>query len=224
MKRILALSLAVFVISIGVVPFSAQASTTNIAEGMGHKAVRGGINLVTGVVEIPMQTYKGYTNGLEPIKNKPTSKAVGTILGLFRGFGHSVGRFGWGGLELFGFWTANPESNEGVGVPFDAQYAWEWGTQYSIFKPSLAEGVKPIGRKLVRGVANGLGGILELPGQTIKGHRDGNTLRGLGKGFWFWQSRQWYGFTDIFTCLGANPADNPGYPFNGEYPWSALSA
>ena len=113
------------------VPIHAYASTDNIPEGMGEKAVRGAINLVTGIVEIPMQTYKGYTNGFA--------------------------------------------------------------------------------------------GIAELPAQTVKGARDGNVLVGLGKGFWFWQSRQWYGFTDIFSSLGANPVDNPGYPFNGVYPWSALT-
>ena len=107
---------------------SAYASTNNVPEGMGKKAIRGTINLVSGVVEVPMQVYKGYTNGFKPIKNPAGSKIVGIILGLFRGFGHAGGRTGWGALELYGFWTANPENNEGVGIPLDAEYAWQMGT------------------------------------------------------------------------------------------------
>ncbi|PIW63749.1 MAG: hypothetical protein COW12_09635 [Candidatus Omnitrophica bacterium CG12_big_fil_rev_8_21_14_0_65_45_16] len=198
------------------------AATDNIPSGMVHKAVRGGVNMVTGVVEIPMQIYKGYDKGFGLIKNNVGSKTVGTILGFFRGIGHAAGRVGWGGLELVGFWMANPADNEGVGIPFDAEYPWQMGEQYDLFKPSLAEGVKPIGRKLLHGFSDGLLGIAELPGQTLKGAREGNVLAGLGKGFWFWWSREIYGFGSVYTCLVPNPPDNPGYPMNGTWAWSAL--
>ncbi|MBI4372848.1 MAG: hypothetical protein HY585_03890 [Candidatus Omnitrophica bacterium] len=200
----------------------AYAYTYNIPQGMGHKIIRGAVNLFTGVVEIPMQTYKGYHKGLKFIKNVPTSKAVGTILGLFRGFGHAAGRVIWGGTELFGFWAANPATNEGVGIPFDAPYAWQMGEQYDIFKPTLAQGLMPIPRKLGHGLANSFAAILEVPGQTIQGSRDGNAIKGLGKGFWFWWSRVVYGFSGIAGCLTPNSLDNPGYPLNGDWPWSAL--
>lgn len=199
-----------------------NAANDKVIEGMAQKGVRGVINLFTGIVELPMQVYKGYNNGFGPIKNKACSKTVGTILGIFRGFGHAAGRTSWGGLELFGFWTANAPDNDGVGVPLDAQYAWEMGEQYSMFKPSLAEGVKPIGRKLVRGLTDNFLGILELPGQVAKGAREKSLPKGVVKGVWFWFSRQAYGFAGIFTCLVPNPEDNPGYAFNGKWPWSAL--
>ena len=199
------------------------ASTENIGEGMKEKAKRGAINLCTGIVEVPMQVYKGYTNGLDLIKNKPLSKGVGAILGLFRGFGHAAGRVGWGATELFGFWTANHEDNDGVGIPFDAEYAWEMGEQYSVFKPTLGEGVKPIGRKLVRGLADAFVGIAELPGQAIRGKNEGNVWKGIGKGFWFWLSREVYGMGNIMTCIFPNSPDNPGYPLSDELPWTALT-
>jgi len=110
--------------------------------GMKDKAVRGVVNLYSGIIELPVQIYKGYNNGFGPIQNEVGSKSIGTILGIFRGFGHAAGRTGWGALELFGFWTVNPEDNEGNGVPLDAEYAWEQGTQYNIFEPSLSEGIK----------------------------------------------------------------------------------
>lgn len=206
-----------------VVPSFAHAATDNIAEGMVTKATRGVINLVTGIVEFPMQIYKGYDQGFGPIKNEAGSKTVGTIIGFFRGVGHAAGRTGWGALELFGFWTANPEDNEGVGIPFDAEYAWQYGERYSLFKPSLAEGVKPIGRKLVHGVANGLLGIAEVPSQIKIGMDEGNVVKGIGKGIWYWWSREIYGLGDLYGCLVPNAPDNPGVAFNGEWPWSGLT-
>ena len=217
MRRVTALILACLISAPG-----AYASTTNIPEGMAAKAVRGAVNLVTGIVEVPMQIYKGYHQGFSLIKNEAGSKTVGTILGFFRGFSHAAGRTGWGATELFGFWSANHPDNEGVGIPFDAQYAWEMGTQYDLFKPSLAEGVKPMGRKLVRGVADAFTGIVEVPNQVKIGAADGHALKGLGKGFWFWWSREIYGFGSIYTCFAPNPGDNPGYPFSGEWAWSGL--
>lgn len=205
----------------GVAP--SEAATENIAGGMKDKAISGAVDLVTGIVEFPVQIYKGYTNGFEPIKNQAGSRVAGTVLGFFKGLGHAAGRTSWGAMELFGFWTANPQDNEGVGIPLDAQYAWETGEPYNLFKPSLAEGVKPIGRKLAHGFANSFAGIAELPGQIIEGKREGNVLKGVGRGVWFWLSREVYGFSSIYTCIVPNPKDNPGYAFDGEWPWSALT-
>ena len=202
---------------------SAFADSDKVTEGMANKAVNGAVNFVTGIVELPMQVYKGYKKGFPMIKNNVGSKTVGTVLGVFRGFGHAAGRTGWGGLELFGFWTANRPNNHGIGVPLDAKYAWEMGEQYSIFKPTLGEGVKPIGRKLVHGVTDSFLGILEVPGQAIKGSKEGKTMRGLGRGVWFWFSRTAYGFGSVLTCLVPNPKENPGYSYKEKYPWSALT-
>lgn len=201
----------------------ARAESTDVVDGMKNKAVRGVINGVTGIVELPMQTYKGFKNGVGFIKNKPASTVVGTILGFFRGGGHAFGRTAWGWMELYGFWTANAVDNDGVGIPLDAEYAWEWGEQYSIFKPSLKEGVKPYGRKLVRGLSDGFLGIAELPGQIVKGSKDGEIGKGALRGVWYWWSREVYGFGGILTCLVPNPEDNPGVAFNTDWPWSGLT-
>lgn len=202
---------------------SAFASSEELLEGMGKKAVRGAVNLISAPIEFPAQIIKGFRNGVEPIENQALSKVVGTVLGIFRGISHAAGRFSWGALELVGFWTANPADNEGVGVPLDAEYAWEEGVQYSIFEPSFEEGVKPIGHKLVRGVGNGFFGIAEVPGQTLRGASEGNVFKGVVKGFWYWFSRGAYGITNIVTALAPNPPDNPGVAFNGEWPWTVLS-
>jgi len=219
MKKIMILVMAVMFL----LPTTAFASSDDVVDGMVHKAVRGAINLVTGIVEFPVQIIKGYDNGFEPVGNNAVlSKTAGTVVGVFRGVVHAVGRTGWGALELFGFWTVNPVNNDGVGIPLDAKYAWEKGEQYSIFSPNLQEGLAPIGRKLIRGIVNGLLGILELPGQTIKGAHDGNVAVGLGKGVWYWFSREVYGLGEIYSCLLPNPEDNLGVAFEETYPWQAL--
>jgi len=213
----------VALLAVALTASSVYASNESIAEGMANKAVRGIVNLVTGIVELPVQIYKGFDKGFEPIENEVASKTVGAVLGIFRGVGHAAGRMSWGALELVGFWAANPADNKGVGVPLDAEYAWEEGTQYSIFEPSLEEGVKPVGRKLLRGLGDGLLGIAELPGQTLKGIDEGNALVGLGRGLWFWASRTVYGLGSLYSCIVPNPEDNPGYAFEEQYPWDALS-
>ena len=199
------------------------AATEDIKQGMIEKAKRGVVDMFTGIVELPVQTVKGYKKGFKHIKNEAGSKTVGTILGIFRGFGHAAGRTAWGAMELFGFWTANPADNDGIGVPLDAQYAWEEGVQYDLFDPSLKEGVKPMGRKLVRGLGNTFLGIAELPGQIIKGKNEGRLGQGIVRGVWFWLSRGVYGISNIYTALVPNHPDNPGYAFDGEWPWSTLS-
>lgn len=216
--------LALIVLAVFLIFSTAYASTNSIGQGMADKALRGIMNLFTGILEVPYQIYKGYHNGFEPIQDQTGSKMVGAVAGFFRGVGHALGRTSWGALELAGFWTANPVDNKGVGIPLDAEYAWEMGTQYSVFKPSLAEGVKPIGRKLGHGVADSLLGIAELPGQTMKGAKNGNVLVGFTRGIWYWFSREVYGFGNVATCIVPNPEDNPGYAFNGLWPWSSLSS
>lgn len=202
---------------------NAFADGEKVVQGMGNRAVRGVVNLVTGIIEWPVQIYKGYNNGFGSVENKVASKTIGTVLGFFRGIGHAGGRMSSGAIELFVFWAVSPEDNIGVGVPLDAEYAWEYGTQYSMFKPSFGEGVKPIGRKLLRGLGNGFLGIAELPGQTIKGKNEGNIAKGVGKGVWYWFSRTVYGFGDIFTCIVPNPEDNKGVSFEEKNAWDALS-
>lgn len=211
------------VLMLSLMTTSALAATDDFGEGMAMKFKRGIVNLFTGIIEVPAQIMKGYDKGFDHIENEAGSKVVGTVLGFFRGFSHAGGRMSWGALELFGFWAANPLDNEGIGIPLDAEYAWEEGTQYNYFDPSLEEGIKPIFRKLGRGLGNGLLGIAELPGQTMKGFDEGEPVKGVVKGVWYWFSRGVYGLGDIYTTLSPNPPDNLGVAFDTKWPWDTLS-
>jgi putative exosortase-associated protein (TIGR04073 family) len=225
--------------TVGLAPANSRAEETGAGEqlvgeakavvmGMGRKFVRGVANGLTGILEIPMQTAKGYQAGVPAISNQPLSKAVGTVLGIFRGFGHSTGRTTYGVLEVTGFWTANPPSNRGVGIPFDARYAWQWGERYSLTEPTLAQGILPYPRKLMRGFANGMLGALDLPGQIVRGTRAERPWLGvpLGavKGTWFTASRVlYYSYTDMALFLVPNPASQVGYPFSDPWPWGGFT-
>lgn len=202
---------------------ASQVSAGEVADGMGDRFQRGVKNFFTSIIEFPMQIKKGYNNGVSFIENEAGSKTVGTVLGIFRGVSHWGGRMSSGAIELFGFWAVSPEDNDGVGIPLDHEDAWEDGTQYSLFEPSFEEGIKPIGRKIGRGFGNGLLGILELPGQIKKGADEGNVVKGVGKGFWYWMSRGVYGMKDLTSALAPNPVDNKGVHFEEEWPWDALS-
>jgi len=220
MKKLIVILFAVMLI----VPTSAYASTDNIVSGMGNKALRGAVNLVTGIVEVPAQIIKGFNNGFEPLgAHAVVSKPTGAVVGVFRGLAHAGGRMSWGLLELTSFWSANPENNEGVGIPLDAEYAWQWGEQYSVFEPTLGEGLKPIGHKLCHGLANTFLGIAEVPGQTLKGLDDADPITGFVRGVWYFLSREAYGIGNLVSILVPNPETNPGYAFNGERPWTVLS-
>ncbi|MBP7216445.1 MAG: hypothetical protein KBA46_04085 [Candidatus Omnitrophica bacterium] len=219
MRRVALVALVVLALAVT----SGYAATDQILEGMGQKAVRGVVNIVTSPLEVPMQILKGYDKGLDFIGNEPASRGVGAVLGIFRGIGHAAGRLAWGGLELVGFWTANPADNVGVGIPFDAEYAWQEGQQYSIFKPDFEEGIKPVTNKLAHGVADALLGIAEVPSQVKLGKDEGNAAKGFVRGLWFWASREVYGFGNVLTCIVPNPTDNPGYSFNTPWPWTGLT-
>ncbi len=200
---------------------SDDGSASSILTGMAQKAFRGIVNLTTGFVEFPAQIYKGFEAGCPKAENELCSKGVGTVLGIFRGVSHSVGRTVWGAVDLASFWAASPEENPGL--PLDAEYAWERGERHSLFDPSFTEGaINPVGSKLIQGLANGIFGIAELPGQTLQGIDNGDPIIGFGKGIWHWFSREAYGIAGVLSCIVPNPSDNPGASLDGEYPWSTL--
>ncbi len=225
MKKQVTVCLAVGLMALAGAAFGAEKEQVPVAKGMASKAVSGAVNLVTGIVEWPMQTYKGYQNGLGFIKNKPTSKAVGGVVGfVWTGPGQTVSRMLWGGTELFGFWTANRPDNDKIGFPFDGKYSWEMGEKYDCFKPTLKEGLMPVPRKFVCGATDVFTGIVELPAQITKGAKEGRVGTGIVKGVWFWLSREWYGFSGILPgCLLSNSKNNPGHKMDGAWSWSGLS-
>ena len=197
------------------------AEAEDIVNGMGKKLFMGAANTLTGWVEIPAQIAKGYNNG--GIMGENNTGLVGVIGGVFSGIGSAVGRTLSGLGQLAGFWAADPESNDGVGIPLDADYAWEEGTSYDMMDPSFAEAtITPIGKKLGRGIGNTLFGAAEFPGQIVKGVKEGAWDLGIIKGLWFWLSREVDGIWDLCTFPLPGPRENEGYPFDEKWPWSAL--
>lgn len=189
--------------------------TEKFIGGMGTKFVRGVTNVFTGWIEIPVQISKGY------------KKACfgGAAVGIFTGVWHAAGRTFSGFYDMAGFWAADPASNEGVGIPLDAEYAWEDGCHYSLTDPKFSRAtMKPIGTKLARGLGNAAFGMLEVPGQMMKAMKCNAFDLGIGKGLWYWFSREIDGIYDIGTCVLPNPKDTKGLAFDEEWPWTALGA
>ncbi len=211
---------AIFLVAVFICSTTFAATTDELMTGMGKKLMRGVVNILTGWVELPMQILKGVQGKLPGAEDNPV---VGTVVGLFKGVGYAVGRTAWGGVELVGFWAANPADNVGIGIPLDAEYAWEEGEPYDCFDPSLQEAaLKPMGQKLLRGLENGLLGFVELPGQIAKGATEKAPDLGIIKGLWYWYSREVYGLGDLVSLILPMSEDNPGVAFDQEYPWDAL--
>ncbi len=199
----------------------ASAASDELLPGMGQKLWRGIVNTFTGWVEFPAQIIKGYNEGF---MDDEGNKIGGVIVGVFDGIGHSAGRTIHGTMELATFWAADPMSNDGVGIPLDAEYAWEAGDPYNIFEPTLMDGaVMPVGRKLFRGLGNGLLGVAELPGQIVKGVQQGAPDLGIVKGVWYTLSREAHGLKDVTTCILPNPDETKALAFDEEWPWDALA-
>lgn len=200
---------------------TAHAASDELIDGMASKAWHGAVDMLTGWIEFPAQIIKGYNEGF---MDNDDLKLVGAIGGIFEGFGHSMGRTFSGMGNLFTFWAANAESNEGIGLPLDAEYAWEEGEPYNVFDPDLIEGaVKPVGKKFIKGAGDALLGFVEVPGQIAKGISDGAPDFGIVKGIYYWFSRTANGFTDMMLSIAPNPRETYGIAFDEEYPWEALT-
>jgi len=211
-RKLLCILMAAAIISISAGTASA-AGAEELFSGMGQKLVRGVVNTVTGWVEIPAQIYYGYKN----------DSFGGAFVGIFSGIWHGVGRTMSGAGDVVGFWAADPKSNDGVGVPLNAEYAWEEGTRYDLMRPSFGEAtLTPMGNKLGRGLGNSFCGFLELPGQIFKGLKLHAPDLGIGKGLWYWYSRQIDGAIDVASFLFPNPKDTKALKFDEKWPWSAL--
>ncbi|MFH1836619.1 MAG: exosortase system-associated protein, TIGR04073 family [Candidatus Omnitrophota bacterium] len=215
-KLICVLVMLIFLMSSSV----SYAASGDLLTGMGQKLFRGVVNVLTGWIEIPAQIGKGYDRGFMGNEN---NKITGSIVGIFKGLGDFAGRTVSGVLDIAGFWAADPNSNEGIGIPLDAEYAWEEGTPHNIFEPNLAEGAfKPIGSKLLRGIGNTVFGFVEIPGQVVKGIKEGSPDLGIIKGIWYFVSREVDGAADMATFYLANPRETKGLSFDETWPWSAL--
>jgi putative exosortase-associated protein (TIGR04073 family) len=218
MKKVLCvLVAAIFMFSSAV---AHAAASDELVTGMGKKLVRGVVNTCTGWIELPAQIAKGYNRGFG---GKENLKALGAGAGIFAGIGCTIGRTLSGAFDLAGFWAADPKSNEGVGLPLDAEFAWEEGEAYPLFDPSFGEAtIKPIGNKIARGAANTVLGVAEIPGQIVKGVKLKAMDAGVFKGLWYFASREMDGASDLASFLYPNPKDTKGLAFDETWAWSAL--
>ena len=192
------------------------------ATGMTEKASRGLVNLVTGVVELPVQIVKGYDDGVSFIDAPAGSRSLGALGGLFRGVSHAVGRTAWGAFDLATFWALNPTDNKGLLLLQDANYVWEKGEKKTMMAPCLQDGCALIGRRFERGMNNAVGSFLEVPGQIRKHNRLGCAAPGLPKGIYYMVSRFCSGVGDLALLFVPGPETNLMVPFAEVWPWDAV--
>ncbi|MBN1872478.1 MAG: hypothetical protein JW800_07900 [Candidatus Omnitrophica bacterium] len=216
MRRITASILALLMLCVSNVSY---AYTDNILEGMWNKLIRGCVNTATGFLEIPGQTIKGYQASGDELHDK----ILGTATGLIKGVFDAVGRTAWGVVEAAGFWTANPKDNLDIGIPLDSEYVWEKNTvETGLYNVNVEGGAGRVSAKLLRGVGNTVFGVLEFPGQIVKGYKNKTSDLGILRSIWFTASREVYGVADLATLLLPSPKKNVGYAFEEEKPWDAL--
>lgn len=200
---------------------TAHAVSEDILGDMTKKLKRGIINTVTGCVEFPLQIIKGFDEGFRGDRD---NKLLGVVWGVFDGIEHSIGRTISGVTEIVGFWAIGPAYEEGIGIPLDAEYAWETGLPHDPFDPSFTEGsIGPMVNKFFRGAGNAIFGFMEIPGQIAKGASRGAPDFGVIKGLWYWASREVSGISDIVTAPFASPEYPVGPTFDQDWPWEILT-
>jgi len=195
------------------------AYTDDILGGMWGKLTRGLVNTATGWLELPSQTVRGFKESDDHLHQKIPATMTGFIRGIF----HAVGRTAWGVIETAGFWTANPKDNLDQGLWLDSEYVWQNSSISDYFYDTYNSGPGKIGGKFLRGVENTCLGLLEVPGQFVKGYKLKTSDLGISRSVWFAASREFYGVTDLVTLFLPSPRENPGYAFEEEKPWEALS-
>jgi putative exosortase-associated protein (TIGR04073 family) len=188
----------------------------NYADKAIEKGKQGLANVITGWLEVPYQSVKGFRDGFGSGGNK----ILGGFFGIFRGFVHAFGRTLTGVYEIVSFPLPNPKSNEGIGIPLDSQYTWEKGTQYSLVK----EGLKPMGLKLGRGAVNLGLGWLDFPAQLSKGFSTGHPYKGMGKSLLYPLGRFASGLYEVVTCVLPGDAGSYGDALSEKNPWDAFSS
>ena len=206
---------------------AAYAVMDDFVEGATKKLSRGGINFFSGWMELPTQILRGYNEGIND------NKALGAVGGAFKGFAYFVGRTASGAMDFIGFWAADPKDNINVGFHLETERPWDDLESYDMLDPrgdrqepddteETASGAAAAGNKFLRGTGNLLFGFLEIPNQAARGFREGNILGGIGKGLWYFASREVLGASDLLTFLLPTPKSNLGVPFDEEWPWDGL--
>lgn len=199
----------------------AHASASNAIEGFFAKLSMGVINVLTGWLEFPNQIVKGFNEGH---MGNEYNKIMGLVGGVFDGVLHTIGRTAYGVQEIATCWAADHPDNVGVGLPLDADFAWQTGeAPHGILDTNVIDGtLLPIGNKFVRGITDVAVGFLEFPGQIVKGIRTPAYDLGIVKGIWYFLSREVGGAFDTAFVLFPNPEEPRGYPYDEKWPWDAL--
>jgi putative exosortase-associated protein (TIGR04073 family) len=219
-KRIIGAATVLCLVLLLAVPVHAAGAGKKCTSAVGNKFMRGATNLLTGWVELISQTKKGYENGFLGYVD---DKISGILSGMIAGVWYATGRTLSGAVDLAGFWAADPKDNEEIGIPLDAEYAWQEGEPYDFTDPNFAAAtISPMGNKLTRGAQNALCGIAELPGQIAKGCKNRAPDAGISKGLWYFCSREIDGIGDLVGFAMPGPKDTKGVVFDEEYPWGAL--
>lgn len=201
---------------------AAWAVEDSIKWGMCEKGSRGFVNIFSGWMEVPMQVYKGYNDGVRGINSPAGSRSLGALGGLFRGMSHAVGRTGWGAFEFGGLWARNPTSNEELLLLLDSNYAWEKGSRKAFRCPTATDGMKRVGYRMERGLRGAVLGVAEIPGQMRKADAERRRHIGIPKGVWFAASRIWEGVGDVALLPFAGPETTLNVPYEEIEPWDAL--
>jgi len=215
-KISLILAALLFVVSSSI----AFADADEAIDNMKTKIQRGAVNTFTGWMEIPAQIHKGFEQGFRGDEN---NKLAGVVTGGAEGALAATGRTISGVVDLIGCWALSPASNDGVGIPTEAEYAWEKGNIYDLETPNLQEATfNPIGEKVKRGLANTVFGIAEIPDHIAKGVKEGSFGWGVDKAIWHFLSRELSGVYDLVTVCFPTPQESIGYNFEKEWPWTDL--
>jgi len=215
-KRVLLVLIAILFIA-----SSVAYADSAVVDNINAKLHRGIQNTFLGWVELPYHMKKGIDEGFGGDEN---NKVAGIVTGTIKGALCATGRTISGLVDVLGFWALSPDDNEGIGLPLDSEVVWQEGTPYDLTDPSLEEAAfAPIGRKLLRGLTNGVFGVAEIPGQIAKGAREGAALEGIGKGIYNFFSRELSAAYDLATLISPTPKDAVGNHFDQEFPWTDLA-
>jgi len=202
----------------------AEESGPRATAKMARKWARGVTNTLTGIVELPVQTGKGWNKGVTWVEHRTTSQCLGAGMGLFRGIGHGTGRTWFGLFEMVTCWAANPEDNAGHGVALDNEYSWDTDDGMAARLDKDSKGYQKMGRKFWRGTCNTFMGASEFSyqiGQETKSPK-GSILSGVGAGCYMFVSRELSGVNDMVTFVLPNPELNVGVSFEIPDPWNYL--
>jgi len=221
-KKAICLAMALaFLVLWSAAPVSA--GSNEYTSAMNKKFMRGGTNLLTGWMEIPIQMGAGSERGFMG-STKPSATIPGMLAGAARGTWLAVGRTVSGAFDMIGCWAADPKGKENVGMPVETPYVWEEGSPYKFESPTFSKGtLNPIGHKFSRGFQNVAGGVCEIPLQMSKGIKEKAKDGGFSKGMWYFLSREVGGAYEMASCLFPAPTDYVGMEFNEEKPWGTAA-